>query len=142
MTMALVRVNEHGRRIGETHRNACHSDADVERAIAAYEVLQSYAKVAAAMGAKKSTVRDWIKGNRRGQVGPRTSERDPLVNAHYRMPLSRRRKVLERGGAKWVNALIERALSADGCAESGGNMGAGCICAHPGAREPREVVSD
>ena len=140
--MALVRVNEHGRRIGETHRNARHSDADVERAIAAYEVLRSYAKVAAAVGAKKSTVRDWIKGNRRGQVGPRTSERDPLVNAQYRMPLSRRRKVLERGGAKWVNALIERALSADGCAESGGNMGAGCICAHPGAREPREVVSD
>ena len=140
--MALVRVNEQGRRIGETHRNARHSDEDVERAIAAYEVLQSYAKVAAAVGAKKSTVRDWIKGNRRGQVGPRTSERDPLVNAHYRMPLSRRRKVLERGGAKWVNALIERALSADGCAESGGNMGAGCICAHPGAREPREVVSD
>ena len=140
--MALVRVNEQGRRIGETHRNARHSDADVERAIAAYEVLRSYAKVAAAMGAKKSTVRDWIKGNRRGQVGPRVSERDPLVNAHYRMPLSRRRKVLERGGAKWVNALIERALSADGCAESGGNMGAGCICAHPGAREPREVVSD
>lgn len=75
--MALVRVNEQGRRIGETHRNARHSDADVERAIAAYEVLQSYAKVAAAMGAKKSTVLDWIKGNRRGQVGPRTSERDP-----------------------------------------------------------------
>ena len=49
MTMALVRVNEHGRRIGETHRNARHSDADVERAIAAYEVLQSYAKVAAAV---------------------------------------------------------------------------------------------
>lgn len=138
--MALVRVNEHGRRIGETHRNARHSDADVERAIAAYEVLRSYAKVAAAMGAKKSTVRDWIKGNRRGQVGPRTSERDPLVNAHYRMPLSRRRKVLERGGAKWVNALIERALS--GCAESGGNMGAGCICAHPGARVPRETGFD
>ena len=139
--MALVRVNEQGRRIGETHRNARHSDADVERAIAAYEVLQSYAKVAAAVGAKKSTVRDWIKGNRRGQVGPRTSERDPLVNAHYRMPLSRRRKVLERGGAKWVNALIERALSADGCAESGGNMGAGCNCAHPGARVPAESGS-
>ena len=50
--MALVRVNEQGRRIGETHRNARHSDADVERAIAAYEVLQSYAKVAAAMGAR------------------------------------------------------------------------------------------
>ena len=105
--MALVRVNEQGRRIGESHRNARHSDEDVERAIAAYEVLRSYAKVAAAVGAKKSTVRDWIKGNRRGQVGPRTSERDPLVNAHYRMPLSRRRKVLERGGAKWVNALID-----------------------------------
>lgn len=142
MTMALVRVNEQGRRIGETHRNARHSDEDVERAIAAYEVLRSYAKVAAAVGAKKSTVRDWIKGNRRGQVGPRTSERDPLVNAHYRMPLSRRRKVLERGGAKWVNALIERALSADGCAESGGNMGAGCICAHHGARVPRETGFD
>lgn len=39
--MALVRVNEQGRRIGETHRNARHSDADVERAIAAYEVLLS-----------------------------------------------------------------------------------------------------
>ena len=140
--MALVRVNEQGRRIGESHRNARHSDEDVERAIAAYEVLRSYAKVAAAVGAKKSTVRDWIKGNRRGQVGPRTSERDPLVNAHYRMPLSRRRKVLERGGAKWVNALIERALSADGCAESGGNMGAGCNCAHPGARVPRETGFD
>ena len=140
--MALVRVNEQGRRIGESHRNARHSDEDVERAIAAYEVLRSYAKVAAAVGAKKSTVRDWIKGNRRGQVGPRTSERDPLVNAHYRMPLSRRRKVLERGGAKWVNALIERALSADWCAESGGNMGAGCNCAHPGAREPRETGFD
>ena len=138
--MALVRVNEQGRRIGETHRNARHSDADVERAIAAYEVLQSYAKVAAAVGAKKSTVRDWIKGNRRGQVGPRTSERDPLVNAHYRMPLSRRRKVLERGGAKWVNSLIERALS--GCAESGGNMGAGCNCAYSGARVPAESGSD
>lgn len=140
--MALVRVNDQGRRIGETHRNARHSDADVERAIAAYEVLRSYAKVAAAVGATKSTVRDWVKGNRRGQVGPRVSERDPLVNAHYRMPLSRRRKVLERGGAKWVNALIERALSADGCAESGGNMGAGCNCAHPGARVPRETGFD
>ena len=140
--MALVRVNEQGRRIGESHRNARHSDEDVERAIAAYEVLRSYAKVAAAVGAKKSTVRVWIKGNRRGQVGPRTSERDPLVNAHYRMPLSRRRKVLERGGAKWVNALIERALSAEGCAESGGNMGAGGNCAHPGARVPRETGFD
>lgn len=44
--MALVRVNEQGRRIGETHRNARHSDEDVERAIAAYEVLRSYAKEA------------------------------------------------------------------------------------------------
>lgn len=44
--MALVRVNEQGRRIGESHRNARHSDADVERAIAAYEVLRSYAKEA------------------------------------------------------------------------------------------------
>ena len=44
--MALVRVNEQGRRIGESHRNARHSDADVERAIAAYEVLRYYAKVA------------------------------------------------------------------------------------------------
>ena len=38
--MALVRVNEQGRRIGESHRNARHSDEDVERAIAAYEVLR------------------------------------------------------------------------------------------------------
>ena len=109
----MVRVNEHGRRIGEGHRNARHSDAQVEQAIAAYEVLRSYAKVAAAVGAKKSTVRDWIKGNRRGQVGPRVSERDPTVMAVYRMPLSRRRKVLERGGAKWINVLIERALAAE-----------------------------
>ena len=109
---------------------------------AAYEVLRSYAKVAAAVGAKKSTVRDWIKGNRRGQVGPRTSERDPLVNAHYRMPLSRRRNVLERGGAKWINALVERALSAEVCANRGGNMGTGCNCAHSGARVPGETGSD
>lgn len=47
MTMALVRVNEHGRRIGETHRNARHSDADVERAIAAYEVLLSQGELEA-----------------------------------------------------------------------------------------------
>lgn len=111
MTMALVRVNEHGRRIGETHRNARHSDADVERAIAAYEVLQSYAKVAAAFGTNKSTVRGWVNGNRRGQVGPRVSAQDPMVHGTYRMPLSKRRKVLDRGGARWLNALIDRALA-------------------------------
>ena len=141
--MALVRVNEQGRRIGESHRNARHSDEDVERAIAAYEVLRSYAKVAAAMGAKKSTVRDWIKGNRRGQVGPRTSERDPVVMAVYRMPLSRRRAVLDRGGAKWVNAVIERALKGvDGCAATYSAASADSNIAHVGAREPREVESD
>ena len=45
--MALVRVNEQGRRIGETHRNARHSDADVELAIAAYEVLLSQGELEA-----------------------------------------------------------------------------------------------
>lgn len=45
--MALVRVNEQGRRIGETHRNARHSDEDVERAIAAYEVLLSQGELEA-----------------------------------------------------------------------------------------------
>ena len=141
--MALVRVNEQGRRIGESHRNARHSDADVERAIAAYEVLRSYAKVAAAMGAKKSTVRDWIKGNRRGQVGPRRSERDPVVMAVYRMPLSRRRAVLDRGGAKWINAVIERALKeGDGCASMHSAASADSKIAHVGAREPRETGFD
>ena len=110
--MADVRINECGRRIGDSHQNAKHSDEVVEQAIAAYEVLRSYAKVAAAVGAKKSTVRDWVKGNRRGQVGQRvTTGRDPLVMANFRMTLSKRRKVLMRGGGRWLNELIDRALA-------------------------------
>lgn len=108
--MAEVRVNERGRRIGAEHQNARHSDEIVEWAVEAYGVLKSYAKVAAAVGAKKSTVRDWVKGARRGQVGPRVSERDPMVNAHYRMRLSKRQAILRRGGTKWLLSVVDKAL--------------------------------
>lgn len=108
--MADVRVNERGRRIGAEHQNARHSDEIVEWAVEAYGVLKSYAKVAAAVGAKKSTVRDWVKGARRGQVGPRVSERDPMVLANYRMRLSKRQAILRKGGAKWLLEVVDKAL--------------------------------
>lgn len=80
MERRFVRVNEHGRRIGEDHHRAKLSDADVDLILELRDEGLSYAAIAHKMdhvpsGIAKSTVRDICAGRIRGQVGMRVIKR-------------------------------------------------------------------
>lgn len=66
-----VALNTEGNAIGEGHWSAKFSDAEVDRVLSLHDAGLSYEAIAAKWDAgkpmSKSTVRDIVKGNRRGQ---------------------------------------------------------------------------
>lgn len=68
----LIRVNEGGRRIGESHQAAKLSDAEVEQIYAMHDAGMGYRRIARKLdhvpgGISKSTVRDICTGRTRAQ---------------------------------------------------------------------------
>jgi hypothetical protein len=73
MTYKLVFVNDRGRRIGQDHHRAKLSDRDIDQIFELRELGLSYSQIAGKFddiegGISKETVRDVLKGRRRGQV--------------------------------------------------------------------------
>jgi len=73
MTYKLVFVNALGKRIGQDHHRAKLPDEAIDQIFYLREAGLSYSEIAAKFddipgGVSKSTVRDVLKGRRRGQV--------------------------------------------------------------------------
>ena len=73
MTFKMVFINDKHKRIGQDHPRAKLSDRDVDQIFELSELGLSYAKIAGKFddipgGISKSTVRDVLKGRRRGQM--------------------------------------------------------------------------
>jgi hypothetical protein len=69
----FVLVNDQGRRIGQDHHRAKLTDVDVDQIFMLREYGLSYSQIAGKFddiegGISKETVRDVLKGRRRGQV--------------------------------------------------------------------------
>ena len=112
-----VRVNDQGRRIGESHPHALLSDADVELLLVdrgpSHAPLMSLGALSLKWGMSKSGVKSIVDGTRRGQVGPRV-EKAPTrkvpvkkVRVNLNITLHARAKLHRLGGGEW----LERALS-------------------------------
>lgn len=67
-TTKLVAVNEHGRRIGETHPGAKVSDHEVELILKLRDAKWGYRRIAKAMEMSRETVRDIARGTTRCQT--------------------------------------------------------------------------
>lgn len=117
MKPAAIRVNERNLRIGESHPRAKLTDAEVDQLVAdrGPEVapLMSYGELAAKWGISKASVRDMIKGRRRGQVGPRV-DREPtrkvrgqVVVVKLRVGLHQRAKLHRLGGSAWLRKVLD-----------------------------------
>lgn len=116
---ALVRVNERGIRIGESHPRAKLSDADVEQLLAdrgpAEAPRMSLKALALKYGLSKSGVKAIVDGRSRGQIGPRV-EAQPTryakvkrVRVKLSVPLHIRAKLHRLGGGAWVIQMVEKA---------------------------------
>jgi hypothetical protein len=78
-----VRVNEDGRRIGESHHRAVLTDAEVGQLLADREAGMSLAALARKWRISKSGAKGIVDGSRRGQVGP-TVSRSPSQRERVR----------------------------------------------------------
>ena len=107
--MALVRVNEQGRRIGEGHHRAVLSDSDVDQLLADREAGLSLAQLARKWKMSKSGVKGIVDGSRRGQVGPSVdgvpSKRE-TVEVRITLTLQERALLRRLGGSKWVRKKL------------------------------------
>lgn len=65
--MKLVGVNEHGRRVGESHPKARLTDHEVALIFALHEDGQTVTELARRFECRKSTICDILKGRRRAQ---------------------------------------------------------------------------
>lgn len=112
-----VMVNERGQRIGEGHRRAVLTDAEVEQLLEDRgpedAPKRSYAQLAQKWKISKSSVRDICKGRRRGQKGmiverpaARGAKADK-VELRVRVALKLRAIVRRKGGAEWLEKAIE-----------------------------------
>ena len=109
-------VNERGQRIGEGHRRAVLTDAEVDQLLEDRgpedAPKRSYAQLARKWKISKSSVRDICKGRRRGQKGviaerPRsTMAKIDKVELRVRVSLKARAIVRRKGGALWLEQLI------------------------------------
>lgn len=108
--MAEVRINEAGRRIGESHHRAVLTDAEVEQLIADRQAGLTFSQLARKWKISKSGARGIVDGSRRGQVGP-TVERRPSemvrVRAWVSLTLAERSKLRRLGGVKFVRKMLE-----------------------------------
>ena len=109
-------VNERGQRIGEGHRRAVLTDAEVDQLLEDRgpedAPKRSYAQLARKWKISKSSVRDICKGRRRGQKGM-IVERPQIkgakidkVELRVRVSLRSRAIVRRKGGAQWLEQLI------------------------------------
>lgn len=116
---ALVRVNDRGLRIGESHPHAKLSDADVERLLAdrgpSHEPLMSLGALALKYGLSKSGVKSIVDGKRRGQVGPRIDKaptrkvKVKKVRVNLSITLHARAKLHRLGGGSWLEKALSQA---------------------------------
>lgn len=107
-----VRVNEDGRRIGESHPQAVLSDVEVESLLAERDAGATLSELARRWGLSKSGVKGIVDGRRRGQVGPkvlRQPARVVLVNVGVVLTRQERSRFERLGGVRWLRESIERA---------------------------------
>jgi hypothetical protein len=118
MAKVLVRVNERGIRIGESHPRAKLSDADVEILRQDRDRGLSLGALALKWGLSKSGVKAICDGRSRGQIGP-TIDAAPTkflkvkkVQVRLSIPLHVRAKLHRLGGSAWVTRKVEEAMAA------------------------------
>ena len=106
-----VMVNERGQRIGDGHRRAVLTDAEVEQLLEDRgpedAPKRSYAQLAQKWKISKSSVRDICKGRRRGQKGVIVERpqgkgaKADMVELRVRVPL-KWRAIIRRKGVPWL----------------------------------------
>lgn len=109
--MADVRINERGRRIGESHHRAVLTDAQIEQLLAQRKEGLSLAVLARKWGISKSGVKGIVDGSRRGQVGPkvaRSPSQREQVRAWVRLTLAERSKLRRMGSSKFIRWALDR----------------------------------
>ena len=104
-----VRVNEDGRRIGESHPQAVLSDVEVDALLAEREAGATLSELARRWGLSKSGVKGIVDGRRRGQVGPRVMRRPArvaLVSVCVVLTLQERSRFERIGGVRWLRETL------------------------------------
>ena len=104
-----VRVNEDGRRIGESHPQAVLSDVEVEALLAERDAGATLSELARRWGLSKSGVKGIVDGRRRGQVGPRVMRRPArvaLVSVCVVLTLQERSRFVRVGGVRWLRETL------------------------------------
>lgn len=114
-----VAVNERGQRIGQGHPQAKLSDAEVEHLLAdrgpEHDPTMSYGQLALRYGISKASVRDIVKGRRRGQIGQTVDRKPPArpkgqrVRVNLVIALHLRAKLHRLGGGAWLERALEMA---------------------------------
>lgn len=116
MSGRMVRVNERGLRIGESHPRAKLTDKEVEQLIAERgpedKPAMSLSALARRWGMSKSGVKGIIDGRARGQIGmhtdkaPTRKDKQPMVRVTLVMSLPERAKLHRNGGSAFVRSLL------------------------------------
>jgi hypothetical protein len=104
-----VRVNEDGRRIGESHPQAVLSDVEVDALLAERDAGATLSELARRWGLSKSGVKGIVDGRRRGQVGPRVMRRPArvaLVSVCVVLTLQERSRFERIGGVRWLRETL------------------------------------
>ena len=104
-----VRVNEDGRRIGESHPQAVLSDVEVDALLAERDAGATLSELARRWGLSKSGVKGIVDGRRRGQVGPRVMRRAArvaLVSVCVVLTLQERSRFERIGGVRWLRETL------------------------------------
>ena len=104
-----VRVNEDGRRIGESHPQAVLSDVEVDALLAERDAGTTLSELARRWGLSKSGVKGIVDGRRRGQVGPRVMRRPArvaLVSVCVVLTLQERSRFERLGGVRWLRETL------------------------------------
>ena len=104
-----VRVNEDGRRIGESHPQAVLSDVEVDALLAERDAGATLSELARRWGLSKSGVKGIVDGRRRGQVGPRVmrlQSRVALVSVCVVLTLQERSRFERIGGVRWLRETL------------------------------------
>lgn len=115
--MPYYAVNDRGLRIGEGHPRAVLSDADVAQLIEdrgpSDKPLMSYSVLAAKWGISKASVRDILKGRRRGQIGQKVKKTPTRrieakkARVTLSIPLHLRARLHRLGGSAWLVGVLE-----------------------------------
>lgn len=104
-----VRINERGRRIGQSHHRAVLTDREVDLLLDDRDAGMSLAALARKWRMSKSGVKGIVDGRRRGQVGPtvtRPATRREVVRAWVSLTLQERAQLRRLGGASWVRRQL------------------------------------